>query len=553
MPIQSCALPDGGSGFKWGASGHCYPNRSDVEKQAEAAYANGYAGDTFALDRNPENRIKDIDGHLHVKESNISKANVCPYRGEEIPNYRRLGLEPDRIYQLLRDPAELEKAAPTFNGKPLLIIHKATSAADHPRQLTVGAVKNSHWEAPYIKAELDVWDGEGISGIEDETQKELSSGYRYKCVLEPGIYEGLHFDGKMVDIVGNHVALVTEGRAGSDVVVGDSAENLQMNKIVLTRKAAVINGALLALVSPKMAADKKIDFGPVLKGITHKNFKEKRTELLASIATLAKPLLAKDASIESKDLEKILDIMEMVQPSEGVDTDPNSGLPMSALPVKKVEDEDLEDEGTMDEGPIREYAKSKGWADDDVTEMLGMMKPKKAEDAEESEEEKKAREKKEAEAKAAKDKGAKDEPPPFKGRPNPGGKIDDSAKDKDMVTTKAMDAALKAMAATTEKRVLETQRGIRAAETECRPYIGATIAMDSATCAEDVYRTTLVALGEDEAAMKDLPLVALKSILKHIPKPGEKKPTTPHIAMDAAAASGFAGRYPDAMKIDIRA
>ena len=187
MPIQSCALPDGGSGFKWGASGHCYPNRSDAEKQAEAAYANGYAGDTFALDRNPENRIKDIDGHLHVKESNISKANVCPYRGEEIPNYRRLGLEPDRIYQLLRDPAELEKAAPTFNGKPLLIIHKATSAADHPRQLTVGAVKNSHWEAPYIKAELDVWDGEGISGIEDETQKELSSGYRYKCVLEPGI------------------------------------------------------------------------------------------------------------------------------------------------------------------------------------------------------------------------------------------------------------------------------------------------------------------------------------------------------------------------------
>src|ERR1700733_12367795 len=46
MPIQRCELPDGGGqGWRWGASGTCYRDRKDAEKQAEAAYANGYTGD----------------------------------------------------------------------------------------------------------------------------------------------------------------------------------------------------------------------------------------------------------------------------------------------------------------------------------------------------------------------------------------------------------------------------------------------------------------------------------------------------------------------------
>lgn len=42
MPIQRCTLPGGGRGWKWGSSGKCYPKRSDAERQAQAAYANGY-------------------------------------------------------------------------------------------------------------------------------------------------------------------------------------------------------------------------------------------------------------------------------------------------------------------------------------------------------------------------------------------------------------------------------------------------------------------------------------------------------------------------------
>lgn len=33
-----------GSGFQWGNHGHVYPTRAGAERQARAAYANGYKG-----------------------------------------------------------------------------------------------------------------------------------------------------------------------------------------------------------------------------------------------------------------------------------------------------------------------------------------------------------------------------------------------------------------------------------------------------------------------------------------------------------------------------
>jgi hypothetical protein len=178
--------------------------------------------DRMALDRATLRRI-DADGHLHVESSAISKANICPYWGGEIPDNEALGLDPKKTYRLFRDPAELEKAAATFNGKPLLILHKVQTADGHDHDLTVGSVNNAHFEAPYLKAELSVWDAAAIAGINSGEQKELSSAYRYVADMTPGTYQGEAYDGRMVSIIGNHVALVTEGRAGSDVVVGDNA------------------------------------------------------------------------------------------------------------------------------------------------------------------------------------------------------------------------------------------------------------------------------------------------------------------------------------------
>src|SRR5262249_55416584 len=94
------------------------------EERSEREHANdGLAFDNIRVDLGPlTSRVKDENGFMHVR-CHISKACVNPYRGSEIPKSDELGLDPNRVYQLLRDPAELAKAAPTFNNMPLMAGH----------------------------------------------------------------------------------------------------------------------------------------------------------------------------------------------------------------------------------------------------------------------------------------------------------------------------------------------------------------------------------------------------------------------------------------------
>lgn len=246
MPVRKV---DGG--WQWGNHGKVYPTKEEAEEQEQAAYANGYTGDSaLAFDRATV-RSFDKDGRLHIELTPISKANVCPYYGREIPNSRSLGLQPDKVYYLLRDPKELAKAASTFNNIPLLNEHIPVTAADPQKMAVVGSTgTDSEFDGTYLKNSLVVWDADSIAGIETDEKKELSSAYRYVADMTPGVHEGQPYDGVMRDIVGNHVALVIEGRAGSDVVVGDSIPTGMKSMSELTKK-------LMAIITPMLASDEK--------------------------------------------------------------------------------------------------------------------------------------------------------------------------------------------------------------------------------------------------------------------------------------------------------
>ena len=194
-------------------------------------------------------RSFDKVGRLQVTKSNISKANVCPYFGREIPNHEALGLDPEKIYRLWRHPDELKKAAATFNNIPLLCIHTPDFPGDPPREYRVGVTHSSaEFDGKYLTNGLSVWDNSAIAGIETEEQEELSSSYQYVADMTPGVTpDGEVHDGIMRDIVGNHVALVETGRAGSDVLVADSLppELKHMSK----RKAAAIRATLKPLLA----------------------------------------------------------------------------------------------------------------------------------------------------------------------------------------------------------------------------------------------------------------------------------------------------------------
>jgi hypothetical protein len=176
----------------------------------------------IACDAALKNRRYDADGRLHILRTPISKATVNPYYGHEIPKSAELGLTPERVYYMLRDPGELAKASQSFARNQLMFIHTPVSA-DDPKQDSIAGTIGSEvdFEAPYLMADLCIWDAEAIAGVETETVQELSSSYSYRADMTPGMYEGQRYDGVMRDIQGNHVALVKAGRAGSDVKAAD--------------------------------------------------------------------------------------------------------------------------------------------------------------------------------------------------------------------------------------------------------------------------------------------------------------------------------------------
>lgn len=207
--------------------------------------------DVLAFDKATVRKV-DQDGKLHIAISHITKAMVCPYFGHEIPNYQALGLDANTVYNLLRDPQELEKAAHTFNKLPILSTHKAVFVGQTDQEFKPYVIgfsgDDSVYNAPYVDNSLVIFDSVAIAAIEQSAQKEISCGYRYVPIMKSGSYDGMSYDGVMTDIVGNHIAIVESGRAGSDVVVGDSNPFNEVNMKVKK---------LAEAVAAKLATDSK--------------------------------------------------------------------------------------------------------------------------------------------------------------------------------------------------------------------------------------------------------------------------------------------------------
>lgn len=204
----------------------------------------------------------DADDRLHVESCNLSKACVNPYYGREIPNSEALGLDPNRIYKLYRDPVELEKAAESFNNMPLLIAHVAVNADDPKQELTVGTIGSDvRFESPYLKGSIAVWTADAIALVESKKQAQLSCSYRYTADMTPGVSSaGIAYDGIMRDIVANHVALVERGRAGPDVFVSDSNPFTELRKMRFPKTIA-----LLKLLVPAVTAEQVTAFDAAIE------------------------------------------------------------------------------------------------------------------------------------------------------------------------------------------------------------------------------------------------------------------------------------------------
>ena len=267
---------------------------------------------TVAFDK-ASARHYDDNGHLIVDSTVITKAAVNPYYGKEIPDYESLGLDPEKIYNMLRDPIELEKGMHTLGEKQLLIKHIFVSA-DEPQKESIAGTIGSNLEmvGDDVKGSLTVWDKEAINLIESGKLAELSASYFYDPVMKSGTFNGQPYDGIMTNIRGNHVALVERGRIGRDALVADALPKL-------------------------MELNMKLKKGAVAK-----------------INAKLKASLAMDADIPNDVLKQIIEeVAENIEHTPALDTE-------EAEKLKGAEDEGEEEKAAEDEGeeePEKEVAK----------------------------------------------------------------------------------------------------------------------------------------------------------------------------------------------------
>ena len=173
-------------------------------------------------------RTYDDNGFLHVSISPLTRVQVAPYHGSEIPGWQSLGLDPERIYKGYRSAEELSKpeTIESVNGIPIQLMHHM-DYADAPAKATrLGSTgTDAAFHDPYLTNSLHIQDKKAIDRINDGSMRELSLAYRYKPIFTAGVSpDGEKYDFLMTDISANHLALVDEGRAGHEVLVYDSKE-----------------------------------------------------------------------------------------------------------------------------------------------------------------------------------------------------------------------------------------------------------------------------------------------------------------------------------------
>ena len=467
---------------------------------------------------NQGHRTDDFE-RFHAKKVPITKAGVNPYYGREIPQNNELGLDPGKVYRLLRHPDEIRRGAATSHNVPLLANHVPHNADQHDGDNTVGTVgSEAKYEHPYLYNSLAVWSRDGRGLIDSGSQKELSSAYGYDADMTPGTYEGEPYDGVMRNMKWNHVCLVKKGRAGSDVALDEALKPQQETNTMATKlksmKATVAYGALLGYLKPKLAMDAAMpNIGKALATFEPGKFKAATPSFVKALEkALGKVKLAQDADLAGI-VEGVQQLMASVDGDKTVEdeavVDPESD------PNDMMGGE--EDDTSMDEGDegngmeaLAAYLKSKGVPDDVIAGMPGMAKPKV---------EKPALDKDTVDVETGPD--GKEKPKPF--------------------TKGAMDAALKLVETNTINRL----NGINAAKAHVRPVVGELdMAFDSA---EGVYRKAFEMRDQDVTAIKGKGAeVALKAMWDMVPVPGARPV---QIAQDSAGSADFNKMFPNMAKV----
>ena len=315
---------------------------------------NPFAYETLAFDKGSVRSV-DENGFLHVKISPLTRVQVAPYYGKEIPGWRSLGLDPDKIYKGYRPESELKKATTieSINGIPIQLRHHPDFAEDPAKDTRIGATgTDGKYASPYLMNSLHFFDKKARDLIESEALRELSLAYRYKPDFTPGKTEdGQEYDFIMRDISGNHLALVEQGRAGHEVLVYDSKrsemdreEIANLVQDALDKKLSGILGAFTKLAE---RVDKYVEKNTEPEAETEKvdETEEVISDKCAAdkCGTKAKKPV-KDEALTDEEGEEVEEIIDFSDKKEKIEDKSKKQPVKKSEKVAEAEEEIIEDE-----------------------------------------------------------------------------------------------------------------------------------------------------------------------------------------------------------------
>jgi hypothetical protein len=173
------------------------------------------------MDRAPLERVRKLaDGRI-AAVARFARSGVYTYSGAEVG---RPHLSSVNVY---RPESEVfsQDAMASFGHKAVTFHHPSdgVSAANWSK-VSVGFTEGKiARDGGYVEIPLMLADAQAVGAYERGEARELSAGYSCDLVWGDGIApDGTAYQATQRNIRGNHIALVPQGRAGSECRIGDS-------------------------------------------------------------------------------------------------------------------------------------------------------------------------------------------------------------------------------------------------------------------------------------------------------------------------------------------
>lgn len=208
------------------------------------------------------------EGFLVCEAVPIARAGTLAYKPGETPITPGDG---DTI--ITRNAADIQspETIASFEGKPVTLQHPADFVTPETwKELAVGVVQNVRAgtgdDADKLLADLLITDAAAIDAVKSKRLREVSCGYEAEYIEDaPGL-------GRQTTIRGNHVAIVTQGRCGSECAIFDAAPTAtkEIKRMTMREKLKGLLGKAVDEAMPdetQPVEEKPVDIGDMLAAL----------------------------------------------------------------------------------------------------------------------------------------------------------------------------------------------------------------------------------------------------------------------------------------------